>query len=136
MFDKIVGSFFTDERGKLLFNNELNLSEVKRMYIIQNKDLEVKRAWQGHQIEKRWFIAINGKFLIKLVKIDDFKNPPSKAKIISHEIDSNNLEALVIDAGYASSIQALEQNSKLLVFSNYMVGEVEDNYKFNPKQWE
>jgi len=136
MFSKIIGDFYSDERGKLLFNNELNLSEVKRMYVIENKDLETKRAWQGHQIEKRWFVAVSGKFLIKLVKIDDFENPPVNAKIISFEIDSINLEALTIDAGHASSIQALEENSKLLVFSDYMIGESNDNYKFNSTKWE
>ena len=70
MPNKIIGSFFSGERGKLSFNNDLDLSEIKRMYVIENSDLAVQRAWQGHQIEKRWFVAVKGKFLVKLVKID------------------------------------------------------------------
>lgn len=135
MLNKISGNFFIDERGKILFNNELDLSEIKRMYIIENKDLDIIRAWQGHQIEKRWFIAIKGKFLIKLVKIDDFQNPSDSVNYVTFELDSNNLEAILIEPGYASSIQALDIDSRLLVFSNYKIGEVEDNFKFNPIQW-
>ena len=105
------------------------------MYVIQNADLSVQRAWQAHKIEKRWFVAVKGKFLIKLVKIDDFDCPSDGLEVRSFELDSKTLEALTIDDGYASSIQALETDSKLLVFSNYIMGEVEDNFKFNPTKW-
>ena len=132
MPNKIIGSFFSDERGKLSYNNDLDLSEIKRMYVIENSDLAVQRAWQGHQIEKRWFVAVKGKFLVKLVKIDDFENPSDSLEVVLFELDSKTLDSLTIDAGFASSIQALETDSKLLVFSNYKMGEVEDNFKFNP----
>lgn len=135
MLNKINGNFFVDERGTVLFNNELDLSEIKRMYIIENKDLDIKRAWQGHQIEKRWFIAVKGKFLIKLVKIDDFQNPSDNLNLVTFELDSNNLEAILVEPGYASSIQSLELDSRLVVFSNYKIGEVEDNFKYNPTKW-
>lgn len=135
MLHKIIGSSCLDERGKLLFNNEIDLSEIKRMYVIENADLHLIRAWQGHRIEKRWFVAVKGKFLIKLVKIDNFEYPSDELEVRSFELDSISLEALIVDSGYASSIQALETDSKLLVFSNYRMGEVEDNFKFNPTQW-
>lgn len=135
MYSKITGNFFSDERGMLSFNNELDLTEVKRVYVIENADLSIQRAWQGHQTEKRWFIAVKGKFLIKLVKIDNFENPLNSLEVESFELDSKKLEALIVEAGCASSIQALEVDSKLLVFSNYKMGEIEDNYKFNPTQW-
>ncbi|MFV8322656.1 sugar epimerase [Flavobacterium sp. LB3P21] len=135
MLTTIIGNTFADERGTLSFNNELDLSEVKRMYFIENADLSTQRAWQGHQIEKRWFIAVKGKFLIKLVKVDNFECPSNNLEVLSFELQSKTLDALLVDAGYASSIQALEADSKLLVFSNYRIGEIEDNYKFNPTQW-
>jgi hypothetical protein len=40
------------------------------MYFIENISLNVIRAWQGHRIEKRWFIAVKGEFKIGVVKID------------------------------------------------------------------
>lgn len=135
MLTTIIGNTFADERGTLSFNNELDLCEVKRMYFIENADLSIQRAWQGHKIEKRWFIAAKGKFLIKLVKIDNFECPSDSLEVRPFELDSKTLDALLVDAGYASSIQALEADSKLLVFSNYRIGEIEDNYKFNPTQW-
>lgn len=135
MLNKIIGNTFVDERGKLSFNNQLDLSEVKRMYVIENADLSVERAWQGHRIEKRWFIALKGTFLIKLVKIDNFECPSVCLEVRHFQLESETLDALLVEAGYASSIQALETDSKLVVFSNYQLGEVEDNYKFNRGQW-
>lgn len=135
MTDTIIGNVFEDERGFLFFNNGLDLSEIKRMYVIENRDLDTVRAWQGHRVEKRWFIAVKGKFLIKLVKIDDFECPSDSLDVESIELDSTTLEAVVIEAGYASFIQALEVESKLLVFSNYKMGEVDDNYRYNPTRW-
>ncbi|MBG6187874.1 sugar epimerase [Flavobacterium sp. CAN_S2] len=135
MIEKIIGNSFVDERGTLLYSNELDLSEIKRMYVIENKDLLIQRAWQGHRIEKRWFVAVKGKFLIKLVKIDDFENPSDDLEVHSILINSEVLETVAVAAGYASSIQALEVGSKLIVFSNYKIGEVDDNYRYNPTRW-
>lgn len=135
MIDTIIGNAFVDERGTLLYNNGLDLSEIKRMYVIENRDLDTVRAWQGHRVEKRWFIAVKGKFLIKLVKIDDFECPSDSLDVESVELDSITLQAIVIEAGYASSIQALEVESKLLVFSNYKMGELDDNYRYNATRW-
>lgn len=135
MITTIIGNTFADERGSLSFNNELDLSEVKRMYLIENTDLSIQRAWQGHKIEKRWFVAVSGKYLIKLVKIDDFECPSDDLEVLSFELDSKTLDALSVEAGYASSIQALEIDSILLVYSNYKMGEVLDNYKYNSTKW-
>lgn len=48
----LKGSFSEDERGRVSFNNTLDLNLVKRMYVIENIDTGICRAWQGHQIEK------------------------------------------------------------------------------------
>lgn len=132
---QLIGNLFTDERGCLLFNNSLDLSEVKRMYTIENKDIDIIRAWQAHKIEKRWFVAINGLFEIKMIKIDCFENPSDDVVIKSFILNSKSMDCLIVEAGFASSIQAIESNSKLLVFSNYRFGEVNDDYKFNPQKW-
>lgn len=135
MLTTINGNSFVDKRGILSYNNGLDLSEVKRMYFIESADLSTQRAWQGHQIEKKWFVAVSGKFLIKLVKIDDFQCPSENLKVLLFELDSKTLDALMVKAGFASSIQALKINSKLLVFSNYRMEEILDNYKYDPSQW-
>ena len=40
------GSKHKDERGELNYNNNFDISPVKRMYIIKHPDKSVVRAWQ------------------------------------------------------------------------------------------
>lgn len=131
----IQGGKFIDDRGKLLFNNSLNLSETKRMYVVENQDTNVIRAWQAHKVEKRWFVVIEGQFEIKLVKIDDFENPSDNLEVDSHLLNAETMDCLTIQPGYATSIQALTEKAKLVVFSNYMLGEINDDYKFDSHKW-
>lgn len=131
----IKGNKFVDERGKLFYNNDFNLSEAKRMYILENQDISIIRAWQAHKIEKRWFVAVDGQFEIKLVKIDDFENPSDNLEIVSYKLNSETMDCLCIQPGYATSIQSLSDQAKLVVFSNYMLGEVNDDYKFDSQKW-
>ncbi|KIC63428.1 WxcM-like domain-containing protein [Chryseobacterium taiwanense] len=131
----LQGGFFEDHRGIVSFNNLLDLNLVKRMYVIENIDKEICRAWQGHQIEKRWFVAVNGLFEIKVVKIDDFKTPSDKLESESFVLKGKSMDSLYIEEGHATSIQALEPNSKLVVFSDYNLGEIKDDYKFDSQKW-
>lgn len=48
----------SDNRGNLVYNNDFDGSEIKRIYTIKNKKTSFVRAWQGHAIERRWFTAI------------------------------------------------------------------------------
>lgn len=129
------GGFHKDERGIVFFNNSLDLTSVKRMYIIENKNTEICRAWQGHKIEKRWFIAVGGSFEIKVVKIDSFENPSDDLEPQTFILEGKSMDSLFIDECYASSIQALELNSKLVVFSDYHLEEINDNYRFDSQKW-
>jgi hypothetical protein len=131
----IKGESFSDERGSLFFNNQLDFSEIKKIYIIENITTSFVRSWQGHKIEQRWFLAASGSFEIKLVKIDNWENPADDLSVVTHQIFSNDFSILKIPPGYATSIQALEDGSKLLVMSDYGQGEVDDNYKFNSNKW-
>lgn len=131
----LQGGSHEDDRGKILFNNSLDLTPAKRMYVIENKDTEICRAWQGHKIESRWFVATQGSFEIRLVKIDDFENPSDDLEIHTFILKSYSLDSLFAEKGYASSIQALEPESKLVVFSDFHLGEVKDDYKFDSQKW-
>lgn len=131
----IKGESFSDERGSLFFNNNLDFSEIKKVYIIENSDVSVVRAWQGHAIEQRWFIASTGSFEIKIVKIDDWTNPSDNLIKKSFKLESSDFSILKVPPGYATSIQALEEKSKLLVMSDYAPREVDDNYKFEKNKW-
>ena len=71
----IKGNSHADDRGVLQFNNDFNALGIKRIYTIQNRDTEFVRGWQGHKIEQRWFIAVQGSFKIVLIAIDDWVTP-------------------------------------------------------------
>lgn len=127
----IAGNCHSDQRGILLYNNDFDASVIKRIYVIENADLKFKRGWQGHQIEQRWFSAVSGKFKIQLVKIDNWEKPSVNLEVFTYLIDSDELNILHVPKGYASSIQSLELNSKLLVMADYLLGETKDEYRYN-----
>lgn len=132
----IYGGKHTDGRGIIRYNNAFNALDIKRIYTIENNSIEYIRAWQGHRIERRWFSAIQGSFEIKLIKIDDWENPPKNPKVFSATLDDKQLDTLCVPQGYVSSIQALEENSKLLAMSDYLLGEVDDEYRFESDYFE
>ena len=126
----IKGNHHKDDRGTLTFNNDFNALGIKRVYTIENESLDFLRAWQGHQIEQRWFSAVAGSFKIKLIEIDDWKNPTKDLTILEFILNSENLDILHVPRGFATSIQSLEDHSKLLLFADYQLGEIQDEYRF------
>ncbi|WP_086478538.1 cupin domain-containing protein [Arenibacter amylolyticus] len=128
----IKGGSHSDDRGSIQFNNDFNSIDIKRIYTIENKSPEFIRAWQGHSIERRWFSAIKGSFDIKLIQIDNKENPNKNAKVYTFILKNEKLDILCVPSGYVSSIQALEENSKLLAMSDYLLGEVKDELRFEP----
>ena len=127
----IKGGSHSDNRGSIIFNNDFDVSEIKRIYTIQNKNTNFVRAWQGHAIERRWFSAIKGSFLIKLIKIDNWENPKKNLEVYSTILNDKNFDTLCVPKGYVNSIQALEEESKLMAMSDYLLGEVKDEYRFD-----
>jgi len=125
------GNKFSDHRGMITFNNEFDVSAIKRIYTIENSSLEFVRGWQGHKIEQRWFSAMSGSFKVWVICIDDFDNPSTDLEIQSYELTTDGLHILHIPAGHITAIQALEQGSKLLVMADYGVGEVKDEYRYD-----
>ena len=65
----IKGNSHSDQRGTLFFNNNYNALEVKRIYFIENNNVNFVRGWQGHKIEQRWFSVVNGSFKILAVLV-------------------------------------------------------------------
>ena len=51
------------------------MQEIKRFYIIHQKDTSIIRAWHAHQHEKKWFYAVKGSFTTAFVKIDNWEKP-------------------------------------------------------------
>ncbi len=132
MIPKITkGNSYSDSRGTLFFNNDFDISAIKRVYVIENQSVNFLRAWQGHKIEKRWFSAIVGSFKIELIEIDNWDNASKNLERYSFIITSEKLDVIHVPNGYVSSIQSLEEGSKLLVFADYLTGEANDEYRFD-----
>lgn len=132
----LLGDKHTDSRGTLFFNNHFDLTPVKRMYVIENQDVGVVRAWQGHKIEQRWFSAIKGSFKIELIAIDNWHKPSKKTKKHSFILNAEKLNILHVPSGYVNSIQSLEGDAKLLVMANYLLDEHQDDYRFSVDYFE
>ena len=132
----IHGNCHQDDRGCLKYNNDFNALEIKRIYTIENADIQFKRGWQGHKIEQRWFSVVTGKFIIQLIKVDNWENPDSKLKPFVFELSSENLDFLHVPSGYISCIQSKEENSKLLVMADFSAGEINDEYRYALDQFE
>ena len=125
------GNCHSDTRGVLQFNNDFNVLGVKRIYTIQNRDTAFIRGWQGHKIEQRWFSVVQGSFKIILIAIDDWVSPSLNLEQHHFILNSPDLDVLHVPSGYVSSIQALEASSKLLLMSDYLLGEIKDEYRFD-----
>ena len=126
----ITGCKHKDHRGTITYNNDFDASIVKRIYTIENHSTDFVRGWQGHQIEQRWFACMSGRFEIRLIKVDDFENPSKDLAQDIYELTTDRLDFLHVPAGYITAIQALEENSKLLVLADYGLGEVQDEFRY------
>lgn len=127
----IKGGSHSDHRGTISFVNDFDMSQVKRFYVIQNKDNTTIRAWRGHATEQRWFSVVHGEFLIRLVKIDDWQNPSKDLPVKEYLLSAENSGVLHIPMGYASWVKAVKDHSKLIVFADYGIEHAkEDDYLF------
>lgn len=126
----LKGDFYQDERGVITYNNNFDASIIKRIYTIENSSIDLIRGWQGHKIEQRWFATMLGSFEIDVIKLDNFEKPSKDLIISKYTLTDKNLTYLHIPQGYITAIRAIDKNSKLLVLSDYALGEVNDEYRF------
>lgn len=137
MFPKLLkGNSHEDSRGILFYNNDFDAAHIKRIYVMENIGTDFVRAWRGHQMEQRWFSAINGVFEIQLIAIDNWDRPSKKLERFTFVLNAEKLDVLHIPAGYVSSIQSIEEGSKLLVMADYLLGELNDEYRFSVDYFE
>ncbi len=126
----LKGNIHKDGRGFISYNNDFDASEIKRIYTIENADTDFVRGWQGHKIEQRWFACIKGSFRIQVIAIDSFDEPNPELPIESFTVKEGPLDFLHIPSGCVTAIQALEEDSKLLVLADHLMREVQDEYRF------
>lgn len=132
----LEGGIFSDERGQLSFVNDFNASEIKRFYMIAHPNTSVVRAWQAHQFQKRWFYCTQGAFDVRLVALSENTQQGELPYVERVVLSVQKSEILEIPEGYAHGFRALQENSKLLVFSNFGLDEfADDMIRFPSDQW-
>ncbi|MNK98271.1 hypothetical protein D3C87_1186300 [compost metagenome] len=130
-YNIIEGGHHTDDRGTIFFFNDFDMKEVKRFYRIKHHDTSIIRGWRGHKIEQRWFQVSSGSFEIKLLKIDNWQIPDPNIKQDRITLTAEEDSVLHIPAGYATSLQALSENSELIVFADYPISHAKnDDYLY------
>ncbi len=131
MIKIIQGGIASDNRGQIRFVNDFDMSLVKRFYLIKNSDTNPSRGWRAHKIEKRWFYAISGSFLLSFVKIDDWNCPNQLSEIDQILINSEENKLVYFPPGFGTVFKALEPNSELLVFADHLLDHADkDNYTY------
>lgn len=125
-----IGGASTDERGTIFHNNGFDFYGISRAYIIENTGIELKRGWKGHLIEKRWFFCTKGCMQIDVIKINDLKN--NITNVTTYTLQEDRLDVLEVPPGYATLIQQTEEKSRVVAFSDYKLGETDDdNLRWN-----
>jgi len=132
----IIGQKFKDERGIITFNNDFDLNPIKRFYTISHPDKNIVRAWQGHKRESKWFRCYSGSFVVAWKLIDDFLNPNNHPCAEFTIVREDDPSILVIPPGYANGLKALKDNSEIMVFSDFQLGEsLDDKIRFDKDLW-
>ena len=115
----IQGGIAEDHRGHIRFVNDFDMTQVKRFYIIKNKDTDLVRGWRAHRIEQRWFYVLSGSFSLDLIKIDNWENASPGLPVERRILRAVDKKVLHVPVGYGTAFQALEPESELLVFADY-----------------
>jgi len=132
----IEGGFYADQRGRLDFVNNFDLELIRRFYFTTNAEVNEFRGWQGHKIEKRWFFCVKGSFRVELIKIDNWENPSDNLDIETFDLIDNEPKVLYVPSGYLNGFKALEENSKMMIMSDYQLGELDDDeFRFENNKW-
>ncbi len=132
----IPGNIHTDPRGTIRFVNDFTFEGIKRFYAITHPDINIIRAWQGHQLETKYFYVTKGSFLINWIKIDDWTAPSKSLEIQSKILSDQQSQILIIPPGHVNGFKALEPDSTLMVFSDMSLEESkDDDFRFPQDYW-
>jgi dTDP-4-dehydrorhamnose 3,5-epimerase len=132
----LKGAAHFDARGSLFFNNPLDLSRFRRMYIIKNSDSQPFRGWHGHEVEEKLFITVVGRIRFGAVRVRDWSNPDPEELVHTANLEASSMDAFFVPGGYANGILSLDPGSEALVMSSSPLSEsLIDDYRINANFW-
>ena len=139
----VAGGVAIDDRGVLSYLNTAPFSKVKRMYMVENFNVNTIRAFHGHLFEEKIALVIAGAAIVNVSQMRIVSgnivglDQPTRFVLADH-----NPQLLRIPAGYANGWKALLPNTKILFFSSTTMEEAKhDDYRwpwhyFAPSVWE
>ena len=133
----IPGGVSTDDRGRVFFANEFDLSNCRRLYFVENFSEGTVRAWHAHRHERKWVLAVNGAALVCCVEIDDWESPSTGLEVHRFVLDAMNPSVLSIPAGHANGAMSLTPGTKLLYLSDASLNEsLGDDIRYPSRYWD
>lgn len=135
-------STFHDDRGKISFNNDFNLSElgIKRFYTVSHVAPNYIRAFHGHLKESKYCLVNDGYFRLVLIKMnvvdgkvlnfeDDLQL--NKNTFVCH-IEASQPRIVYIPKGYYNGFMNLTPTGQITFYSTSTTGESEgDDYRMH-----
>jgi dTDP-4-dehydrorhamnose 3,5-epimerase len=135
-FSQIPGGKAFDDRGSLTFINNLDLTQFKRFYIVENHSRGFIRAWHGHKKEAKAVVVVSGAALVAAVKVDNWDSPSRNLKVERVVLSAEKPGALLIPAGYANGFMTLTESAKVMFFSTSSLEEsAGDDIRFDARLW-
>jgi dTDP-4-dehydrorhamnose 3,5-epimerase len=135
-FSQIPGGKAFDDRGSLTFINDLDLTQFKRFYIVENHSRGFIRAWHGHKKEAKAVVVVSGAALVAAVKVDNWDSPSKNLKVERIVLSAEKPGALLIPAGYANGFMTLTESAKVMFFSTSSLEEsAGDDFRFDARLW-
>lgn len=135
-FSQVAGGKAFDDRGSLTFINDLDLSQFKRFYIVENHAKGFVRAWHGHKKEAKAVVVVSGSALVAAVKVDNWELPSKDLKVERVVLSAEKPAALLIPAGYANGFMTLTESAKVMFLSTSSLEEsTGDDFRFDARLW-
>lgn len=132
----LKGFIHRDTRGTLSYNNNLDISAFKRLYMIENSPAQPFRGWHGHEFESKIFITLSGKIRFGAVRVRDWSKPDPNEVPVFADLKESDLDAFFVPGGYANSIYSLQAGARALVLSSSTLHDsLSDDYRFPPGYW-
>ena len=133
----IRGGLASDDRGRLMFANDFDLSQCRRFYVVENFAPRTVRAWHAHKHERKWVMALSGAALAACVRIDDWESPSRDAEVHRFTLDASSPAILSVPAGYANGAMSLLPDTKIVYFSDASLeGSTGDDYRYDARHWD
>ena len=131
------GGTAADDRGRLSFVNDFDLSAARRVYFVENFASRTVRAWHAHRHERKWIMAVAGAAVVACVKIDDWDAPSPEAEVHRYTLDATAPSVLEVPAGYANGAMSLLPDTKLAYFSDASLDESHgDDVRYPARHWD